>query len=231
MTSRRLLLLAAIVSLTSSPAMADEIVVESDDDKAIYLLGLSWARQLGRLYPSEREAQIVTKAIIDFTNDQAMEVDPQVYGPKLNSLLEARREQGLVIEKEKSSDYLAKKGKESGAKVMPSGLVYIEAKAGSGDQPKTTDTVSVHYTGRLRDGSIFDSSVMREQPAQFPLDKVIPCWTEGVSMMKVGGKAQLVCPADIAYGETPPQQSAIPPGATLDFEVELLEIVKPETAK
>ena len=231
MTSRRLLLLAAIASLASGPAMADEIVVESDDDKAIYLLGLSWARQLGRLYPTEREAQIVSKAIIDFTNEQAMEIDPQVYGPKLNSLAEARKEKGLAIEKEKSSAFLAKKGKESGAKVMPSGLVYIETEAGSGEQPTVTATVSVHYTGRLRDGSIFDSSVMRGQPAQFPLDKVIPCWTEGVAMMKVGGKAQLLCPADIAYGETPPQQAQIPPGAALDFEVELLEIVNPETVK
>jgi len=226
MRFRRLLLLAAIVSLASAPAMADEIVVESDDDKAIYLLGLSWARQLGRLYPSEREAQIVGKAIVDFTNDQAMDIDPQVYGPKLNSLAEARREKGLAIEKEKSATFLAKKGEEKGAKVMPSGLVYIETEAGSGDQPTSTDTVSVHYTGRLRDGSIFDSSVMRGEPAQFPLSGVIPCWTEGVSMMKVGGKAQLVCPAAIAYGETPPQQSQIPPGAALDFEVELLEVVK-----
>ena len=143
MTSRRLLLLAAIVSLATAPAMADEIVVESDDDKAIYLLGLSWARQLGRLYPTEREAQIAAKAIVDFTNEQALDIDPQVYGPKLNSLAEARLEKGLAIEKEKSIAFLAQKGKESGAQVMPSGLVYIETQAGTGDQAKSTDTVSV----------------------------------------------------------------------------------------
>ncbi len=224
MTSRRLLLFAAIASLVAAPATA-EVSVESEDDKAIYLIGVSFARQLGRLYLSQREAQIVGKAIVDFNRGEAMDLDPQVYGPKINFLQEARAKQGLVIEKERSDAFLAEKRNRSGAKAMPSGLIYTEIKAGSGDQPESTQTVSVHYTGRLRDGSIFDSSVMRGQPAEFSLSGVIPCWTEGVAMMKVGGKAELVCPAEIAYGETPPRQSAIPPGAALAFEVELLNIV------
>ena len=100
-----------------------------------------------------------------------------------------------------------------------------ELKAGSGDAPTTTDTVKVHYTGKLTDGTVFDSSVQRGEPATFPLNGVIKCWTEGLQMMKVGGKAKLVCPSDIAYGDAgrPPQ---IGPGAPLVFEVELLEIVK-----
>ena len=94
---------------------------------------------------------------------------------------------------------------------------------GSGAQPRATDVVSVHYHGTLEDGSVFDSSVDRGQPAAFPLNRVIPCWTEGVQLIKVGGKARLVCPAEIAYGArgSPP---TIPPDATLVFEVELLEI-------
>jgi FKBP-type peptidyl-prolyl cis-trans isomerase FkpA len=231
MTFPRLLLLTAIASLVSAPALAAEVVVESEDDKAIYLIGISFARQLGRLYMSEREAQIVGKAIIDFTNGEALEIDPQVYGPKLNLLQEARAKQGLVVEKEKSSAFLAEQGKQSGAKVMPSGLIYRETEAGSGEQPDPSQTVSVHYTGKLRDGSIFDSSVMRGEAAEFPLAGVIPCWTEGVALMKVGGKAELVCPAEIAYGESPPRGSPIPPGAALLFEVELIEIVEPEATE
>jgi FKBP-type peptidyl-prolyl cis-trans isomerase FkpA len=104
-----------------------------------------------------------------------------------------------------------------------SGLVYREVRAGSGESPKASDTVTVHYRGTLVDGTEFDSSYKRNEPAQFPLSQVIPCWTEGVQKMKVGGKSQLVCPASIAYGDrgSPP---TIPGGATLVFEVELLKI-------
>lgn len=104
-----------------------------------------------------------------------------------------------------------------------SGLVYTELKAGSGPSPKATDVVKVHYRGTLTDGKEFDSSYKRGQPAEFPLNRVIPCWTEGVQMMKVGGKAKLECPSSIAYGPQghPP---VIPGGATLIFEIELLGI-------
>ena len=124
-----------------------------------------------------------------------------------------------------NKDFLAKAAKEKGAKKTASGLVYKVIKAGKGAQPATTDTVKVHYTGKLPDGTVFDSSVERGEPAEFPLNRVIPCWTEGVAMMKVGGKSQLTCPSAIAYGErgAPPK---IGPGATLVFEVELLDIHK-----
>jgi FKBP-type peptidyl-prolyl cis-trans isomerase FkpA len=104
-----------------------------------------------------------------------------------------------------------------------SGLEYRELRAGTGASPKATDVVKVHYRGTLTNGTEFDSSYKRNMPAEFPLNRVIPCWTEGVQMMKVGGKAQLTCPASIAYGErgSPP---VIPPNATLIFEVELLGI-------
>jgi FKBP-type peptidyl-prolyl cis-trans isomerase FkpA len=106
-----------------------------------------------------------------------------------------------------------------------SGLEYTELVAGKGASPQATDTVKVHYRGTLMDGKEFDSSYARGQPAEFPLNRVIPCWTEGLQKMKVGGKAKLVCPPSIAYGERghPP---VIPPSATLNFEVELLEIKK-----
>lgn len=107
-----------------------------------------------------------------------------------------------------------------------SGLVYEELKAGSGEQPTAADKVRVHYVGTFPDGREFDSSVRRGQPAEFPLGRVIKCWTEGVQRMKVGGKARLTCPASIAYGEKG-AGGVIPPGATLYFEVELLGVTKP----
>jgi FKBP-type peptidyl-prolyl cis-trans isomerase FkpA len=122
-----------------------------------------------------------------------------------------------------SKAYLEKAAAQPGAVKTDSGLVYRELRAGSGGMPKASDTVTVNYRGTLVDGTEFDSSYKRNEPAQFPLSQVIPCWTEGVQKMKVGGKAELVCPANIAYGAqgSPP---TIPGGATLIFEVELLRI-------
>jgi FKBP-type peptidyl-prolyl cis-trans isomerase FkpA len=122
-----------------------------------------------------------------------------------------------------SKAYLEKAAAMPGATRTASGLVYRELTAGTGGSPKATDTVKVHYRGTLVDGKEFDSSYKRNEPAQFPLNHVIPCWTEGVQKMKVGGKSQLVCPSSIAYGDagSPPD---IPGGATLIFEIELLGI-------
>jgi FKBP-type peptidyl-prolyl cis-trans isomerase FkpA len=114
--------------------------------------------------------------------------------------------------------------KEPGAVVSPTGLVYRSLKDGTGDVPKPTDRVKVHYRGTLPDGTEFDSSYKRNAPAEFPLDRVIPCWTEGVARMKVGGKAKLTCPPAIAYGARGTPGGPIPPNATLFFEVELLGI-------
>jgi FKBP-type peptidyl-prolyl cis-trans isomerase FkpA len=121
-----------------------------------------------------------------------------------------------------SKAFLDKAAAEPGAQRTASGLVYRVITAGSGASPKATDTVKVHYRGTLTNGKQFDSSY-GGPPAEFPLNRVIPCWTEGVQMMKVGGKSQLVCPSSIAYGEAgaPPD---IPGGATLVFEIELLAI-------
>ena len=123
-----------------------------------------------------------------------------------------------------AKEYLDKAAAEPGAQKTASGLVYSELTPGSGASPKSTDTVRVHYRGTLIDGKEFDSSYARNEPAEFPLNRVIPAWTEGVQKMKVGGKAKLVCPSNIAYGDRgmPP---VIPGGATLVFEVELLDIL------
>jgi FKBP-type peptidyl-prolyl cis-trans isomerase FkpA len=114
--------------------------------------------------------------------------------------------------------------KEAGAVTTASGLVFRSLKEGTGITPKATDVVRVHYRGTFLDGKEFDSSYKRGQPTEFPLNRVIPCWTEGVQKIKAGGKAKLTCPPAIAYGERG-APGAIPPNSTLQFEVELLAIV------
>ena len=121
------------------------------------------------------------------------------------------------------ADFAAMAAAEKGATVSASGLVYLSLKDGQGASPAATDKVKVHYRGTFPDGREFDSSISRGQPAEFPLNRVIACWTEGVQRMKVGGKARLTCPPAIAYGEKG-AGGVIPPNATLQFEVELLSI-------
>ena len=122
------------------------------------------------------------------------------------------------------TDALLKAAAEKGAVVTASGLVYRSLKDGDGPAPLATDTVRVHYRGTLVDGKEFDSSHKRGEPASFPLNRVIKCWTEGVQLMKVGGKARLTCPAAIAYGERGTPGGPIPPNSVLHFEVDLLAI-------
>ena len=121
-------------------------------------------------------------------------------------------------------DPLARAAAEKGAVVTESGLVFLSLKDGKGANPTATDTVKVHYRGTFTDGREFDSSYKRGEPASFPLNRVIKCWTEGVQRIKVGGKARLTCPSAIAYGERGAGGGEIPPNATLQFEVELLGI-------
>jgi FKBP-type peptidyl-prolyl cis-trans isomerase len=144
----------------------------------------------------------------------------------VQELAMARMKAAGEARKEKEKGVVAGYAKEKGAQTTPSGMVFIPMKEGTGASPKATDKVKVNYEGKLTSGSVFDSSYKRGQPAEFPLNQVIPCWTEGVQKLKVGGKARLVCPPDIAYGAQgrPP---VIPGNATLVFEVELLEIAPP----
>lgn len=118
---------------------------------------------------------------------------------------------------------LAAAAKEAGASVTKSGLVYRSLQDGTGASPAASDKVKVHYKGTFPDGKEFDSSYKRNEPTEFPLNGVIPCWTEGVQLMKKGGKAKLTCPAAIAYGSRG-AGGVIPPNATLVFEIELLAI-------
>jgi len=197
----------------------------TDDQKTLYAVGVAISQSLGSLALSEAELEIVQSGIADGALQRPLKVDMQTFGPKIQQFAQARSSMAAEKEKKAGAAFLAKAAAAPGAKKTASGAIVTQIKAGSGPTPKSSDTVKVHYHGTLLDGTVFDSSVQRGQPASFPLGGVIKCWTEGVQEIKVGGKSRLVCPADVAYGDrgSPPK---IKPGATLIFEVELLEIAK-----
>lgn len=194
----------------------------TDEDKTVYALGLLVQRSLRPFDLTARELEIVKRALTDAAAGKPA-VEVAEWGSKVDPLARARATRVAAREKATGAGYLAKAAAQAGAVQSASGLVYRDVVAGTGESPKATDTVKVHYRGTLIDGTEFDSSYARNEPAQFALRGVIPCWTEGLQKMKVGGKARLVCPSGIAYGDNGNQ--AIPGGATLNFDVELLEIV------
>jgi len=197
----------------------------TDDQKTMYALGMIISQSLTPFALSESELDFVRAGMTDGVLKKTPKVDLPTYGPKVNQVQQARAAAQAETEKKAGAAYIEKTTKEAGAKKTESGAIVTTIKEGKGEQPKATDTVKVHYHGTLIDGTVFDSSVKRGEPATFPLNQVIKCWTEGVQLMKVGGKSKLVCPSAIAYGDrgSPP---TIKPGATLVFEVELLEIAK-----
>ena len=211
---------------TPSPAPATAAAagaLTTEEDKTLFALGLALGLNIADFRLSPRELEVVKRGLGDAASGATQQVDIKVYGPKVRDFAMAKVNEKKAADAAKAAVLVDQLLKEAGAVKTPSGMVYIEQKKGTGASPKATDTVKVHYKGTLVDGKTFDSSYERGEPAQFPLNGVIPCWTEGVQKMTVGGKAKLVCPPDLAYGErgSPP---VIPPAATLVFEVELLEV-------
>jgi FKBP-type peptidyl-prolyl cis-trans isomerase FkpA len=211
----RFLLILPAVLLAQAPALS------TDDEKTIYALGLSVANSLGQFDLSPAELEIVKRAMTDAAAKKpAVELD--TWGPKIQGFATQRGTRVAGREKANSAAYLAKAAAEAGSVKTDSGLIYREVRAGMGESPKATDTVKVNYRGTLVNGTEFDSSYKRNEPAEFPLNGVIPCWTEGVQKMKPGGKSTLVCPSNLAYGDQ--GRPSIPGGATLIFDIELLEV-------
>jgi len=191
----------------------------ADDPKVIYAIGLSIYQSLSRLNLSPDELKTVQQAINDAAAGKPSE-ELKMWGPKISMFAQARAAQALAREKAESTAYLEKESKEAGAMKTDSGIIYRQITPGTGSSPKATDKVKVNYRGTLVSGAEFDSN--KNGPAEFTLSGVIPCWTEGLQKMKVGEKAQLVCPSNLAYGDR--GRPGIPGGSALTFQIELLEI-------
>jgi len=218
------LLLAAVVLACSPPAgKPPEVKLETDDQKVIYGLGVLLAQRLESFGLNESELVIFEDGLRDGVLGRPKKVDIATLDAQLQAFASARRAAAADAERKASASYLEQAAAEPGATKAPAGYVLRTLTEGTGASPGATDTVTVHYHGTLRDGTVFDSSVERGTPASFPLDRVIPCWTQALQQMKVGGKYKLTCPSEIAYGDRGSMPN-IKPGATLTFEVELLDV-------
>jgi len=211
----------------AAPSPATSPATMSEDEKAVYALGAAIGQQVAQqvkaLSLSPAEVETLKKAIAASLAGQKPEFEIAQYGPKLQARAEAQASTAAVAEKGKSAAFRDRAAAETGAVKTSSGLVFKTITPGKGASPKATDVVQVHYRGTLVDGTEFDASAKHGGPATFRLNGVVPCWTEGIQRMKVGEKAKLVCPSEIAYGDRGNGQD-IGPGATLVFEVELLGI-------
>ena len=225
--------IAAIILALTLPACADaakdkkpkEEAPLTEEQKSLYSLGVLMSQSISTFELTPEEVSVVQKGIADGLSGKKSAEEAQADVPKIQELQRARMAKAGEKAAAAGVAFLDTKSKEAGFTKTASGLLVKHTQPGTGASPVATDEVNVHYEGRLIDGKVFDSSIKRGEPATFPLSGVIACWTEGLQTMKVGGKAQLVCPAAIAYGPngSPP---TIPPQATLVFDVELLEIVK-----
>jgi len=233
----RALILLAVLSLgltadaqapppPNSPAQATTATPQTpltDEQKTIYALGIMVHRSLRPFDLSPEELAIVMRALVDGAAGKPA-VDFNEWAKQVELLSGARHSQVVAREKVGAAAYLAAAAEEFGAVTTPSGLVYRTLRSGTGPTPTARDTVKVHYRGTLIDGTVFDSSYERKEPVAFRLGEVVPCWTEGVQKMSVGGRARLVCPSSLAYGDE--GSPGIPGGAALVFEVELMGIVQ-----
>src|SRR6185369_15707749 len=216
------LIIVALLALCAAPLQAADQPL-TEEQKTLYVIGTNVARSLSVFSLTPAELEVVLQGLHDARAGKKADFDVTPYNQKMQELARARRKALGEKQAAAGKDYLEKAAREKNAVKTTSGMLFIPLTEGTGDSPKPTDTVKVNYRGTLIDGTEFDSSYKRNQPATFPLSGVIKCWTEGLQLMKVGGKSKLVCPSDIAYGDrgSPP---TIKPGSTLIFEVELLSI-------
>ncbi len=217
---------AALLALALLAPAAGAVEPETEEEKTLWALGLALSRSIQTFNLTPAEVELVKGGLAEglAPGGKKASVDVEEYMGKIQELQKSRMAVAAGKAKQEGQAYLDKAAAEKGATKLPSGVLVTHTTPGTGEAPKDTDKVKVHYEGRLIDGTVFDSSKKRGEPATFPLKGVVKCWTEGLQQMKVGGKATLVCPSDTAYGDrgSPP---AIPPGSTLVFDVELLEIV------
>ncbi len=224
----------AVALLLASPVLAQTPAagpkLETDEQKTLYVLGLVLSQNLSPLGLTAADLEFVKLGLTDGVLGLEKKADVATYGPKLNELAKTRSTAIAEGEKKAGKAYVDKVAAEKGAVKMPDGGLYVELRPGTGAKPTPSDRVKVNYRGTFIDEKTeFDSSYKRNEPVEFGLNGVIKCWTDGLQLMKVGGKSKLVCPSDIAYGDS--GRGGIKPGATLVFEVELLDIVKADMPK
>ena len=200
-------------------------------DKVSYALGLGIGRQLAQMGASDLNIDDFAAAIKDVIAGNELKVSNreaqtivQDYFRKQEEKLNAERAEKEKAAKAEGEKYLAENAKKEGVVTLPSGLQYMVLKEGNGKKPKATDKVKCHYEGFLIDGTVFDSSIQRGEPAVFPLNQVIAGWTEGLQLMQEGAKYRFFIPYILGYGEGGAGAS-IPPYAALIFDVELLEVL------
>ena len=193
-------------------------------DKLSYAWGLAMGRQLKGMGVSNLDADTFRNGVMN-AFDGTEPAIPVEEAQKLINYLQELQDKAEKVARAEGEQFLAENGKKENVKTTASGLQYVVEKEGTGAQPTAEDEVTVHYTGKLLNGQVFDSSVNRGEPATFPLNRVIPGWTEGVQLMKEGAKYTFFIPSDLAYG---PQgvPGAIPPHSTLIFDVELIKVNK-----
>jgi FKBP-type peptidyl-prolyl cis-trans isomerase FkpA len=197
---------------------------ESETDEMFYFLGTALGKNLTQLSLSDKEFEFVVSGMQDHIHGKARKLDEATYTAMLNTVAQERMLAGAATETVGAEAYVEEMAAESGAIKTESGLVYLEMEAGNGGSPSADSVITAHYHGTLRDGTVFDSSVRRGQPFTSSLGGVIPCWTEAIQLMKEGGKSKITCPAALAYGSR--GSGAVPGGAALTFEVELIEIAE-----
>ncbi|WP_419811151.1 FKBP-type peptidyl-prolyl cis-trans isomerase [Bacterioplanoides sp.] len=216
-------------ALLAGCGQEEKVKLENHIDQASYGVGLNIGRQLAS-ESVEMNADAIAAGIKDILTESEQRIEDSVIEAAFNQVREEqqRKQEALDDAAAKASEeFLAENAKRDGVQVTESGLQYevLTAAGGEGEKPAATDTVRVHYHGTLTDGTVFDSSVERGEPAQFPVNGVIKGWIEALQLMQPGDKWKLTIPADLAYGARSPSPK-IPANSALVFEVELLEIVK-----
>ena len=194
-------------------------------DKLSYAWGLAMGRQLKGMGVSNLDADTFRNGVMNAFDGTEPAIPVEEAQKLINDYLQELQDKAEKVARAEGEQFLAENGKKENVKTTASGLQYVVEKEGTGAQPTAEDEVTVHYTGKLLNGQVFDSSVNRGEPATFPLNRVIPGWTEGVQLMKEGAKYEFFIPSDLAYG---PQgiPNVIPPHSTLIFEVELIKVNK-----
>ena len=217
---------ALIASLLATPALANE--PSTDLEKLSYSLGIILGERIQNDF-GDLDPNFVLEGLKDSKDPNSWKLDRPAINQAVQDAqtrIRAQQEQQVEAMAEanlKSGEaFLAENAKKDGVTVTASGLQERVITEGAGDAPKATDTVKVHYEGRLISGDVFDSSIARGEPVSFPLNGVIPGWSEGVQLMKVGSKFEFTIPSALAYG--PSGTGPIPPNSVLVFDVELLEI-------